>query len=146
MSIDWCSILTALTLAIVSYPHIRRWIKRPKVELTWFLKAEKELGVWVENKGKNAAEKVHGEVMKDNKRIPIQWESDSFGHDQGAVFVDIRTGIFNRRSFSIYIPSLDVKDVRKKDISRITIKLSWEYHGITKTKNYKIPPDVFENF
>ena len=64
MSINLGITLAALTLAVVSYPHIRDYFKRPKLELEpLVLKPDSDtrlLGFRVKNRGRNTAKNVSG--------------------------------------------------------------------------------------
>lgn len=126
--------IAAITLCVVCYFPIINYLGRPKL----ILQPEKKeqlnksyLGVSVENKGKNIAKDVYGEIVINNTRTQINWNSWWFGktcgHNERIFQLDINPGSTYKRWF--IAGGLAAENRRTLEGSEILVTLNWEYHG-----------------
>ena len=127
------SILSALS-APIYVPIINYW-RRPKL----FLQSEKKeqsnesyFGVSVENKGKNIAKDVYGEIVVNNRHTQINWNNwwyrQTYVHHTERIFkLDINPGSTYKQWFIVY--RLADKNRRTLEGSKVFVILNWEDHG-----------------
>jgi len=127
-------IIAAITLFVVCcFPIINYW-RRPKLILQPEKKKqsnESYFGVSVENKGKNIAKDVYGEIVVNNTRTQINWNNWWFnktcGHTERIFQLDINPGSTYKRWF--IADRLADENRRTLEGSEISVTLNWEYHG-----------------
>ena len=134
--------IAAITLCVVCYFPIINYWRRPKLILQPEKKEQSNksyFGVSVENKGKNIAKDVYGEIVVNNRRTQINWNSWWFsktcGHTERIFQLDINPGSTYKRWF--IADRLADENRRTLEGSEISVSLNWEYHG-QKTLTKKI--------
>ena len=127
-------IIAAITLCVVCYFPIINYWRRPKLILQPEKKEqsnESYFGVSVENKGKNIAKDVYGEIVVNNTRMQINWNKRWFsktgGHSERIFQMDINPGSTYKRWF--IADRLAGENRRTLEGSEISVTLNWEYHG-----------------
>ena len=127
-------IIAAITLCVVCYFPIINYWGRPKLILQPEKKEqsnESYFGVSVENKGKNIAKDVYGEIVVNNSRTQINWNNWFFrktcGHSERIFQLDINPGSTYKRWF--IADRLADETRRTLEGSEILVTLNWEYHG-----------------
>lgn len=92
---------------------------------------ESYFGVSVENKGKNIAKDVYGEIVVNNTRMQINWNnwwfSKTCGHIKRIIQLDINPGSIYKLWF--IADRLADENRRTLEGSEILVTLNWEYHG-----------------
>jgi hypothetical protein len=127
-------IIAAITLIVVCCFPIINYLRKPKLILQPEKKGqsnESYLGVSVENKGKNIAKDVYGEIVVNNTRTQINWNNWWFnktcGHTERIFQLDINPGSTYKRWF--IADRLADENRRTLEGSEISVTLNWEYHG-----------------
>ena len=126
--------IAAITLCVVCYFPIMNYWRRPKLILQPEKKEQSNnsyFGVYVENKGKNIAKDLYGEIVVNNRRMQINWNnwwfSNTCGHIERIIQLDINPGSIYKRWF--IADRLADENRRTLEGSEIFVTLNWEYHG-----------------
>ncbi len=93
--------------------------------------SESYFGISVENKGKNIAKDVYGEIVVNNTRTQINWNNWWFnktcGHSERIFQLDINPGSTYKLWF--IADRLAGENRRTLEGSEILVTLNWEYPG-----------------
>lgn len=126
--------IAAISLFVACYFPIINYWRKPKLILQPEKKEqsnESYFGVSVENKGKNIAKDVYGEIVVNNSRTQINWNNWFFrktcGHSERIFQLDINPGSTCKRWF--IADRLADENRRTLEGSEISVTLNWEYHG-----------------
>jgi hypothetical protein len=138
MSLGWGLFITAVGVFLSYYYFIRDLIGVPKLRLNYERKGRALFTAWT--KGPNIARDVDGFVECDGSTLsPLIW----FPPNQESR--DIRPG----QMYQFVTHDKDLieqaknKGVSLEDCRRLSVILSFEYHGRRKTKKFPIPSEVF---